>query len=344
MGLGFGKEMKNIDIVVWKATEKATSSKAVDMYANDWGVPSEDSKNHFTTTKTESDYFIDFESVRALKPKPASKTVYELKIGKQMDFMWSYGKFEGGVMKYPDAFDNWSMWIRSDGSVLSLESNSVQRKEVVSTKDRYFTQLPPSVVTDLDVDIFNVQNKLRTNPKSFIPWIEEEIGRMDGIAILQEDGVWRTTSEGRGSYEEAIKALKEQGEMEPFSWNDGLFLAARDHCLDHRNMGIKTGHTGSDGSTMSSRLKRYGHVIGEASENISYGSKTATDIVMQLFIDDGVESRVNRINMQGAYDQVGIHACKGHKEVDDVTVMDYAVSFDKNEKALQTVVFLNRRN
>jgi uncharacterized protein YkwD len=45
------------------------------------------------------------------------------------------------------------------------------------------------------------------------------------------------------------------------TWSDEMTKAAKDHAKDIGPKGI-TGHTGSDGSSMNSRLERYGGWMG----------------------------------------------------------------------------------
>ena len=55
-------------------------------------------------------------------------------------------------------------------------------------------------------------------------------------------------------------------------------------------------------------MKRYGTFGGSwaSAENISYGSATGREIVLQLLIDDGVSSRGHRAAiMNGSYTQTG---------------------------------------
>ena len=58
----------------------------------------------------------------------------------------------------------------------------------------------------------------------------------------------------------------------------------------------QTGHTGPDGSTMVSRITKYGSYtyIGE---NIAYGSTGGEQIVLDLIVDDGVPDRGHRVNI-----------------------------------------------
>ena len=75
-----------------------------------------------------------------------------------------------------------------------------------------------------------------------------------------------------------------------------MAMAARDHTMDHGTKGL-TGHKGSDGSTTSDRLERYGKWAGGNAENISYGKYFGINVVMQLLVDDGVPGRGHRRNL-----------------------------------------------
>jgi uncharacterized protein YkwD len=59
-------------------------------------------------------------------------------------------------------------------------------------------------------------------------------------------------------------------------WEEGLENAARDHAEDIGPKGI-TGHTGSDGSSMTDRIERYGEWMGNIGENISFGQKSGKE-------------------------------------------------------------------
>lgn len=53
----------------------------------------------------------------------------------------------------------------------------------------------------------------------------------------------------------------------------------------------------SDGSSPFERMNRYGTWGGSAAESTVYSAKTAIEIVMQLFVDDGVPDRSHRENL-----------------------------------------------
>lgn len=87
--------------------------------------------------------------------------------------------------------------------------------------------------------------------------------------------------------------------------------SAADHANDIGPKGI-SGHTGSDGSSMSDRISRYGDWMGKIGENIDFGGKTAKDVVLSLLVDDGVSNRGHRGSvMSSEYVKVGI-ACAKH--------------------------------
>jgi len=106
----------------------------------------------------------------------------------------------------------------------------------------------------------------------------------------------------------------------------GLSQAAKDHVADTGPKGV-VGHNGTDGSSMSGRINRYGTWGTGASENISYGYNTAREIVLQLLIDDGVESRGHRRNIMDKNSRyIGV-ATGPHAIYRYMCVQDFAVDY-----------------
>jgi uncharacterized protein YkwD len=103
------------------------------------------------------------------------------------------------------------------------------------------------------------------------------------------------------------------------------------------------GHYGSDGSSPFQRIDRYGEAAGYQAENISYGPNTGTEIIMGLFIDDGVPDRGHRTNMLNSnFGQTGIAFCRHTSKFNFMTEITYTGRFTPNEKAEERIRRLAR--
>jgi len=103
----------------------------------------------------------------------------------------------------------------------------------------------------------------------------------------------------------------------------GMNRAAQDHADDTGRACI-TGHTGTDGSSMSQRINRYGKWMRGCGENVSYGHDTGIGVICQLIIDDGVKSRGHRNNIYNpAFLVTGI-GCGPHGAYKHMCCLDYA--------------------
>jgi uncharacterized protein YkwD len=163
-----------------------------------------------------------------------------------------------------------------------------------------------SYLSDLEKDIILEMNLVRSDPKKYAElYINPSLG-----AYAKE------------CYEELRNA-----ESRPVLFpKKGLSQAAKDHVANTGPKGI-VGHDGADGSSMSSRINRYGTWGAGASENISYGYNTAREIVLQLLIDDGVESRGHRRNIMNKSSRyVGV-AVGAHSIYRYMCVQDFAVEY-----------------
>lgn len=154
-------------------------------------------------------------------------------------------------------------------------------------------------------------------------WIEDPKYRFDvklGKAIV--------TNEGVTAVDEAIKFLGKQNKIDELSPNDKLSSAAKEH-VDDQAPTEKTGHIGSNGSTMVSRVENQKYAYSSLAENIDYGSQDATNIVLSWIIDDGVESRGHRANLfDTKVTEVGV-AFGSHKGYDYMCVADFAAPLSK---------------
>jgi uncharacterized protein YkwD len=122
-------------------------------------------------------------------------------------------------------------------------------------------------VSPFTYEVFLEQNKLREDPKSFLPVLEKYLQTFDSLR-----GGFHDNPQFKGK--EAVELAKQRTEgesaREPFEWNDCLALAARDHCLDIGPLGM-VGHWGSQSLTMFDRMRAYGDAGWYRTENLSFG-------------------------------------------------------------------------
>jgi uncharacterized protein YkwD len=169
-------------------------------------------------------------------------------------------------------------------------------------------------------------NRLRTDPAGYAAILEQILPLYAGNDLQRPGQITIRTNEGAAGVREAIAALRAQAPLGPLGYSEGLTRAAADLVRDQGPSGA-TGHVGSDGSTMSARIERYGQWGGGISENIDYGSTTAREVVTSLVVDDGVSSRGHRRNLLDPAIRFAGAACGPHQRYQTMCVMDHAGSF-----------------
>ncbi|HNR86959.1 MAG TPA: CAP domain-containing protein [Spirochaetota bacterium] len=152
----------------------------------------------------------------------------------------------------------------------------------------YLTQLEREVVDEL--------NRVRTDPAGYAAHLEGMLKFFRGRRYERPGAITLLTKEGAAAVQETIDFLKSAKPLPPFVPSPGMSRAAKDQVNDTGPKGL-TGHQGTDGSSVGSRLNRYGTWRRSCGENISYGKNTAREIVIQLLVDDGVPSRGHRKNI-----------------------------------------------
>lgn len=188
----------------------------------------------------------------------------------------------------------------------------------------YLTQVEKDVILEL--------NKVRSDPAKYAElYIRPRLAWFDGSNSgkgykAPGQSITIVTAEGPAAVQECIADLSGRESAPILVPREGLFKAARDHTRDTGSKGI-IGHTGSDSSTISGRMNRYGQWGGVMGENISYGSSEGREIVIQLLIDDNVLNRGHRANnMDKNFGCVGV-SIGSHTRYETMCVIDFASQY-----------------
>lgn len=128
---------------------------------------------------------------------------------------------------------------------------------------------------------------------------------------------------GTRAVNEAISFLRSAEPLSPLRLSKGMSQGAKDHVENQGPEGT-VGHIGRDGSLSWERINRYGMWHGASSENITYGSHTARDIVRNVIVDEGVVGRRHRKNVfNPEFRMMGV-ACGHHSIYQTMCVMTFA--------------------
>ena len=173
------------------------------------------------------------------------------------------------------------------------------------------TSQTPLTKTQLEVDILAEINWVRRNPSNYAAQVMKQ---------------YRSTSAAAEEcYNELLHATKKMGEL---SMEKGLYLAAK-WFVDYQGPRGEVGHESRTAGYVlpQDRISQFGTWSGGCAENISYGCKTAREIVVQLLIDEGVADRGHRKNILNPNaTKVGI-AFGNHAKYGYLSVMDFAYRY-----------------
>jgi uncharacterized protein YkwD len=188
--------------------------------------------------------------------------------------------------------------------------------------------LPETFLSSLKESIITEHNRLRQNPKKYIPILEQHIHYFNkNLFTKPGTNTAIITQEGPTALQNAIEFLRKQKPIFPLTYDVPLSNASQSHADDISVNGID-GPIGSDGKSNEDRVNNYVKWDKAIAENIDFGNRTAEDVMLSLLIDDGDEERVHRnvmFNKQLKYFGVGVSE---HKEYGICVVIDYIGQID----------------
>jgi uncharacterized protein YkwD len=170
-------------------------------------------------------------------------------------------------------------------------------------------------------EVIKETNRIRTNPKSYIPILEEYLKWFDGN-ILDKPGseIGIETQEGAFAYHEAINFLKSQRPISELKYDEEISKASQEYANE---IGIKGNENDENDENLEERLEKYIEWDVALSENIDFGGLSGEDVIINLLVDDGVEDRCHRNNLFNIKNQFFGVGTSNHKDYDICTVIDY---------------------
>lgn len=184
----------------------------------------------------------------------------------------------------------------------------------------------PEKATAFERAVVQEMSHARERPKAYAQHLRELRDYFEGTIWERPGRVPLRTHDGVAALDEAISFLETVQPVGPLRFNDGLARAARLHAWDIGPRG-RYDHTGTDGSSLSTRLNRLGTWQGTIAENISTLEEDARNVVIQLLVDDGVPGRGHRRNLFNPDLHLAGAGSAPHRNYRVVTVIDYADGF-----------------
>jgi uncharacterized protein YkwD len=168
--------------------------------------------------------------------------------------------------------------------------------------------------------VIHEMNVARQDPAAYAEVLEQVRASYNGRSILLPGQTRIFTREGLRAVDEAISYLRKARPLQPLILSPGMCRGTADHCAEQ--VGGEIGHGNPAG-----RMNRYGTWVAAWGENISYGKRSACDIVLALIIDDGLPARKHRANIFAAKFNYAGAAYGPHARYGSVCTIDFAGAF-----------------
>ena len=182
-------------------------------------------------------------------------------------------------------------------------------------------------------EVISESNRIRTNPKAYIPILEEYLQNFDGNLLkFPGKNELLETEEGPRAYKEAIEFLKNQKPINIIEFDEEASKVAEEYAKFLSN---SKEEQIEDETQIEQRVEKYIDYDYAISESIDFGGSSGVEVIVNLLVDDGVKDRIHRENLfSNKFEYYGV-AVFEHKEYDFCTVIDYfgdILSYKDKEK------------
>lgn len=151
--------------------------------------------------------------------------------------------------------------------------------------------------SEIESSLYKEHNKIRTNPKSYIPILQNVVQYYRKSNILHFIGETPfKTYEGKSLVESSIKFLETQQPLQELVYSHELAQASKMHVNDIGKKGIFS-HEGSDGSNVSDRVEKFCQWDLSLAENLDGGTQKPENIMIKMVMCDGDKTRFQRNNL-----------------------------------------------
>jgi uncharacterized protein YkwD len=196
----------------------------------------------------------------------------------------------------------------------------------------------------LAADILTAVSAARTEPSAVAKRLAQRLEHFVGDDFFNPkrgshgNRVAIPTKEGTAAVKDAVsylEALSQPVGALASGLIGGLTLSAEDHVDDIGGIGT-TSHESSDGSTIDDQCSRYGDWSGSCGQVIWYGRVVnAVDVIDDLIVDDGVESRGHRLSIYNPAFRVAGVAVGEHKVFGQMVVVNFSAGFVEDAERIK---------
>lgn len=176
---------------------------------------------------------------------------------------------------------------------------------------------------EFEAKLISEINKLRQKPWKYEQYLSEyqELLRRD-VLYLPYRKPFRLY-EGAGVLEIAKKNIVKRGITDELARSDSLDSVARSHLLDLLD-NPALGHTGKDGASFATRIRKQINPGGPVGENITFNDATPRQALLTMVIDDGVPTRQHRENIFSPDFLLIGAACGTRNDGQNICVVEFA--------------------